>query len=70
MPPLNPPNTHLPPLLREVCAILARGILRLRSRAVTETGATDASGADQGESSLHFPPPQPVCANRRNRRRA
>jgi hypothetical protein len=70
MPPPNPPNTHLPPHLREVCAILARGILRLRSRAVTETGATDASGADQGESSLHFPPPQRVCANRRNRRHA
>ena len=36
MPQLNPPNLHLPPHLREVCAILARGLARLRSRDAEE----------------------------------
>jgi hypothetical protein len=54
MPPPNPPNTHLPPHLREVCAILARGLVRLRSRA-GEDFARDAEPArDRGDSSLHF----------------
>jgi hypothetical protein len=60
-------NHHLPPHLREVCSILAAGLLRLRSRA-TEEAAREA--ADQGERDLHFPPPQRVDANRTNRRPA
>jgi hypothetical protein len=66
-PPKPAPNSHLPPHLREVCAILAAGLLRLRSR-IAEDFARDA--ADTGESSLHFSAEESVCANRTNRRRA
>ena len=49
--PLPHANTHLPPHLREVCDILARGLLRLRSRGmpveVVET-------AEYGDIPLHF----------------
>jgi hypothetical protein len=41
MPPSAIPNPHLPPHLREVCSILAAGLLRLRSRAA-EDDARDA----------------------------
>jgi hypothetical protein len=51
------PSPHLPPHLREVCDILARGLLRLRSR-TAEDFARDAT--DQGESSLHFTAHQSV----------
>jgi hypothetical protein len=70
MPLLNPPNQHLPPHLREVCAILARGILRLRSRTTGENDPTEGPDADQGDSSLHFPPPQRRHADPTNRRPA
>ena len=60
-------NPYLPPDLREVCGILARGLLRLRSRTAAEA-ARDA--ADRGERLLHFPAPQRVDANRTNRRDA
>jgi len=33
MPPPNPANLHLPPHLREVCAILAAGLVRLPTMA-------------------------------------
>ena len=56
-------NQNLPPHLREVCAILAAGLLRLRSRAAEETG-------DQGEVSLRFPAHPSACAIRTNRRPA
>jgi len=36
------PNLHLPPHLREICAILAAGLLRLRSRSA-EDCARDAA---------------------------
>jgi hypothetical protein len=58
---------YLPPDLREVCGILARGLLRLRSRAAAEA-ARDA--ADRGERLLHFPAPQRLHATRTNRRDA
>jgi hypothetical protein len=61
------PNANLPPHLREVCTILAAGLLRLRSR-IADDFARDA--ADTGESSLHFSAEESVCANRTNRRRA
>ncbi|GGC64345.1 hypothetical protein GCM10011504_48080 [Siccirubricoccus deserti] len=67
MPLSNPVNAHLPPHLREVCEILAAGLLRLRSRAAEEA-ARDA--ADWGERGLHFPPPQRLHANRTYRRPA
>jgi len=53
MPKLNS-NAHLPPHLREVCDILARGLVRLRSRAA-EDDARDAEIArGVGEVRLHF----------------
>jgi hypothetical protein len=60
-------NLHLPPHLREVCEILARGLLRLRSRAAEEA-ARDS--ADCGERLLHFSSTQRLHANRTNRRDA
>jgi len=63
----TPANAHLPPHLREVCAILAAGLLRLRSRAAEEA-ARETS--DQGERRLHFPAPQRLHANRTTRRPA
>jgi hypothetical protein len=60
-------NHHLPPHLREVCGILAAGLLRLRSRAAEEA-ARETS--DQGERGLHFPAPQRLDANRTDRRPA
>jgi len=39
----RPINAHLPPHLREVCDLLARGLLRLRSRAA-EQAAPAADG--------------------------
>jgi hypothetical protein len=44
---------HLPPHLREVCQILARGLVRLRRRS-TEELARDAAGAwGAGDVPLH-----------------
>ncbi len=63
----QPFNLHLPPHLREVCDLLARGLLRLRSRAAEEA-ARDA--ADRGERPLHFAAAQRLHANRTNRRDA
>jgi len=65
--PLPITNAHLPPHLREVCDLLARGLVRLRSRAA-EKDARDA--ADQGERLLHFSATQRLHANRTNRRDA
>ncbi len=61
------PNQHLPPHLRAVCDLLARGLLRLRSRAAEEA-ARDA--ADHGEGLLQFPANQRLHANRTTRRHA
>ena len=63
-PPLNP---QLPPHLREVCDLLARGLLRLRSRAAKEA---TREAADRGERPLHFPVTQRLHANRTTRRDA
>ena len=60
-------NLYLPPDLREVCDILARRLLRLRSRTAAEA-ACDA--ADRGERLLHFPATQRLHANRTTRRDA
>ena len=53
---------HLPPHLRDVCAILAAGLLRLRSRTAEDLArdASEASGA--GDIRLH--------SNARQRRHA
>ena len=65
--PLLHTNPHLPPHLREVCDILARGLLRLRSRAAAREAPVPAAN---GEIRLHFPAPQRRDANRTNRRNA
>ncbi len=64
------PNQHLPPHLREVCAILARGLVRLRSRAAGEIVPDAAQAQDPGESSLHFTAHQRSHATRNRRRLA
>ena len=60
----RPINAHLPPHLREVCDLLARGLLRLRSRA-----AEEAAPAADGESvvCLHSVPGQRLRANPRRK---
>jgi hypothetical protein len=50
----------LPPHLREVCDILARGLLRLRSRTADDF---DRDPRTAGESSLHYPAHQSVHAD-------
>ncbi|MGG5821910.1 hypothetical protein [Falsiroseomonas sp. HW251] len=62
-----PPNPQLQPHLREVCDILARGLLRLRSRAAEEAAR---DGAERGERLLHFSARERLDANRTNRRDA
>ena len=56
-------NAHLPPHLREVCSILARGLVRLRSRDA-EDDARDAEIArGTGEVRLHSTARQRRYAN-------
>ena len=57
-------NPHLPTHLREVCDLLARGVLRLRSRAA-ERSAREADG--KSEVRLHSVPRQRVHANPRRK---
>ena len=61
------PNPHLPPHLREVCTILASGLLRLRQRTAEDLARDSANYADGRESSLHFTAHQSGHANRTNR---
>ena len=58
--PLPHANPHLPAHLREVCDILARGLLRLRSRGAP---AESAETADGGDIPLHFTAHQRRHAN-------
>jgi hypothetical protein len=58
------PNPHLPPHLREVCDILARGLLRLRSRGMAEESAETAEPRD---IPLHFTAHQRRHANPKRR---
>lgn len=63
-PPSKPSgNAHLPPHLREVCSVLARGLVRLRSRAA-EDDARDAEIArGAGDVRLHSTAHQRLHAN-------
>jgi hypothetical protein len=54
---------HLPPHLREICSLLAAGLLRLRSRTADEFARDCQNVGGDGESSLHFPGGESVCAN-------
>ncbi len=56
----NTANPHLPPHLREVCDILARGLLRLRSRGAP---SERADTADHRDIPLHFTAHQRRHAN-------
>jgi hypothetical protein len=56
----NSPNPHLPAHLREVCDILARGLLRLRSRGMP---VEDTETAKPGDIRLHFTARQRLHAN-------
>jgi len=58
--PLPQTNPHLPPNLREVCDILVRGLLRLRSRGMA---VESAETAKHGDIRLHFTAPQRRYAN-------
>ena len=58
--PLPQTNPHLPPHLREVCDILARGLLRLRSRGMP---SEDKETADSRDIPLHFTAHQRRHAN-------
>ena len=63
MPLPNPTNHHLPPHLREVCRILATGLVRLRSRAA-EDHARDAARVEaHGDIRLHSTGKQRLHAN-------
>jgi hypothetical protein len=64
------PNPHLPPHLRDVCAILAAGLLRLRSRSTEDCARDAAETGDHGEFRLHYLPHQRGHATRTNRRDA
>jgi hypothetical protein len=67
MPLPTPTNHHLPPHLREVCDLLARGLLRLRSRAAAEA---ERDARDGSEVRLHTLPCQRPHANPTARSRA
>ncbi|WP_135468543.1 hypothetical protein [Crenalkalicoccus roseus] len=62
---LVPVNTHLPPQLREVCDLLARGLLRLRSRATEELARDAEEAREPGEVRLHSTARQRRHANPR-----
>ncbi len=61
-------NPCLPPNLREICTILAAGLLRLQRRTDEDFARDVAQASDPGETSLHFPGHQSGHANRRTRR--
>lgn len=70
MPPHQPANPHLAPNLAEICTLLARGLLRLRSRIADESADTAAESRGHGDIRLHSTAPQRRHANRTNRRLA
>ena len=62
-----PPSTnqHLPPHLREVCDLLARGLLRLRSRAAEDLARDAEEVRGLGDIRLHSTARQRRHANPR-----
>ncbi len=60
-------NHHLPPHLREVCAILAAGLLRLRSRAAEDLARDAAQVEARGDIRLHSTARQRRHANPRRK---
>ena len=70
MSPFIADNLHLPPHLREVCALLSAGLLRLRSRTAEELARDAERARDRGEVRLHSAPRQRRHANPTRRRQA
>jgi hypothetical protein len=65
--PDSPPLHYLPPHLQEICALLARGLVRLRGDSGAEPDRDSPQAASRAESSLHFLPHRSGHANRKNR---
>ena len=63
-------NLHLAPHLRELCSILAAGMLRLRCRTAEELARDAAQAGPDGESSLPFTAHQSGHADTPSRRHA
>ena len=65
----TPPNLnrHLPPHLREVCDLLARGLLRLRSRAAEDLARDAEQVGGWGDVRLHSTARQRRHANPRRK---
>ena len=65
MPIAAPPslNRHLTPHLREVCDLLARGLLRLRSRAAEDLARDAEQARGRGDVPLHSTAHQRLHAN-------
>ena len=61
--PSTQPNLHLPPHLREVCDILAAGLVRLRSRDAQDHRHHLQTSR---ESSLHILPKRSMCRRRQH----
>jgi len=59
----RPANPHLPPHLRELCSILAAGMVRLRHR---DEEDLERELRTSGESSLHFRSERSVCHRRKH----
>ena len=59
--------SHLPPHLREVCDILARGLLRLRSRAAEDLAHDAERAGGRGDIRLHSTARQRRHANPRRK---
>ncbi len=60
-------NTHLPPHLRDVCAILAKGLVRLRSRDAEEAARDAAEARGCGDIRLPSTAHQRLHANPRRK---
>ena len=59
----QPPNLHLPPHLREICSILAAGLVRLRSRAAEDLARDVTKARGAGDGRLHSTAKQRLHAN-------
>ncbi len=64
------PNPHLAPHLRELCALLSTGLVRLRRRTAEELARDAAQLGPDGETSLHFTARQSGHADATRRRHA
>jgi hypothetical protein len=63
----QPTNSHLPPHLREVCAILAVGLVRLRSRTAEDLARDAEEAREAGDIRLHSTARQRGDANPRRK---